>query len=135
VRWVSHEAAADPAIARHRVDDGSFLPRGRRLGLCRARVVLQQRRNLPYNQHLLHDAGAFQIGLGAILVLGAVRQEVLRWAFVAVLVASLLHLISHIEDRGLGGHATDLPALALLCVVLAAGMFISPGVVRKEAEG
>ena len=33
----------------------------------------------PYNQHLLHDAGAFQIGLGAILVLGAVRQKVLRW--------------------------------------------------------
>jgi hypothetical protein len=87
----------------------------------------------PYNQHLLHDAGAFQVGLGAILVLGAVRQETLRWAFLAVLVASLLHLISHIEDRGLGGHATDLPALALLCVVLAAGMFISPGVVRKEA--
>ncbi len=89
----------------------------------------------PYNQHLLHDAGAFQVGLGAILVLGAVKKDLLRWAFLAVLVASLLHLISHMEDRGLGGHATDLPALALLCVVLAAGMFMSPRVVRKEAEG
>ncbi len=74
----------------------------------------------PYNQHLFHDAGAFQVGLGLALCLSAITRTGLQPALAAVLAASLLHLASHVEDRALGGHAGDLAVLGLLCVLLAA---------------
>jgi hypothetical protein len=73
----------------------------------------------PYNQHLLHDAGAFQVGLGLVLVLGAMSRAALRPALLAVLAASVLHLVAHVQDRALGGHATDVPVLSLICGLLA----------------
>jgi uncharacterized membrane protein len=73
----------------------------------------------PYNQHLFHDAGAFQVGLGLALVLGTWARGALLPALLAVLAASLLHVASHVEDRSLGGHGTDPLALGLLCVALA----------------
>ncbi|SRR6266566_6010555 len=74
----------------------------------------------PYNHHLFHDAGAFQVGLGLTLLLSAIRRTALQPALLAVLAASLLHLASHVEDRALGGQASDLAILGLLCVLLAA---------------
>ena len=73
----------------------------------------------PYNQHLFHDAGAFQVGLGLALLLAAMARTALQPALLAVLAASLLHVVSHVEDRTLGGHVTDVPALSLLCALLA----------------
>ncbi len=73
----------------------------------------------PYNQHLFHDAGAFQVGLGLALCLSAITRTGLHPALPAVLAASLLHLASHVEDRALGGHVGDLAILGLLCVLLA----------------
>jgi len=32
----------------------------------------------PYNQHLVHDVGAFQVGLGLALLLGAVTHDLQR---------------------------------------------------------
>ena len=77
----------------------------------------------PYNRHLLHDSGAFSAGLGFALLIAAWTSEGLRVTLLAVLAASLLHLGSHIEDINLGGRpATDIPILALLCVVIAVGV-------------
>ena len=73
----------------------------------------------PYNQHLFHDAGAFQIGLGLALLLGAAARAALLPVLLAVLAASILHVVSHVQDRTLGGHVTDVPALSLLCALLA----------------
>jgi uncharacterized membrane protein len=73
----------------------------------------------PYNVHLLHDLGAFQVGLGLALVLPAALGRALMTSLVAVLGASLLHLVAHLEDLRLGSHpASDLPLLALVCVLL-----------------
>jgi uncharacterized membrane protein len=74
----------------------------------------------PYNQHLFHDLGAFQVGLGLALIVGAMVRGGLLTALLAVLAASLLHVASHVEDRSLGGRSTDLVFLSLLCVALAA---------------
>jgi hypothetical protein len=42
-----------------------------------------------------------------------------------VITAGGLHLVSHIEDRALGGHpSTDIPGLAFLCVTLAAAIVL-----------
>ena len=72
----------------------------------------------PYNRHLLHDIGAFQIGIGIALLLA------LRWddAQFAVLsgagVGASVHVISHIIDRDLGGDSGQTAMFALIAVLL-----------------
>jgi hypothetical protein len=79
----------------------------------------------PLNIHLLHDAGAFQIGLGLVLTVTVAMRAPLRVPLIAVLGASVLHLLAHVEDVRLGGHpTTDLPVLALICIALAVGLVI-----------
>lgn len=79
----------------------------------------------PSNVHFLHDAGAFQVGLGLALVLPAVLGRGLRPALLAVLAASLLHFVAHIEDVRLGGHpATDFTVLGLVCLALVAALIL-----------
>jgi hypothetical protein len=77
----------------------------------------------PYNVHLFHDAGAFQVGLGVALIIPLALRAPLRLANTAVLVASGLHLVAHLIDIGRGGHPSiDLPFLSLVCVALAAAI-------------
>ena len=79
----------------------------------------------PANIHLLHDLGAFQVGLGLALTMPVVLGAPLRASLIAVLGASILHVGAHIEDVNLGGHPyTDLPALTLICVALAVALVI-----------
>jgi hypothetical protein len=79
----------------------------------------------PYNLHLLHDAGAFQIGLGVSLLAVVVAGRGLAPVLSGVLAGSVLHLIAHVMDIRLGGHpATDLPALALIVAVLASALVL-----------
>jgi hypothetical protein len=77
----------------------------------------------PPNVHLLHDLGAFQVGLGLALTVPAALRVPLRAPLIAVLVASVLHVLAHVEDIRLGGHpTTDLPVLTLICIALAVGL-------------
>ena len=67
----------------------------------------------PYNQHFLLDIGAFQIGLGVVLLLAAVpvRADGLTVALVGVGVGAALHTLSHVVGRDLGGTPErDIPA-------------------------
>jgi hypothetical protein len=73
----------------------------------------------PLNIHLLHDAGAFQVGLGLALTVPLILRAPLRASLIAVLGGSVLHVLAHVEDIRLGGHpTTDLPVLALICIAL-----------------
>lgn len=78
----------------------------------------------PYNQHFLQDIGAFQIGLGAVLLL-ALRAPAngLGVALLGVGVGSAAHTLSHVIGIGLGGRpAADIPTfLVLTAALLAAG--------------
>jgi len=79
----------------------------------------------PLNIHLLHDAGAFQVGLGLALTVPVALRAPLRAPLIAVLGASVLHVMAHVEDIRLGGHpTTDLPVLSLICVALAIALFV-----------
>ena len=79
----------------------------------------------PYNQHFLQDVGAFQVGLGVVLLLAglSVRADGLTGALVGVGVAAALHTVSHIAGRDLGGAPErDIPVFAAMAVsLLAAG--------------
>jgi len=78
----------------------------------------------PYNQHFLQDIGAFQIGLGAVLLLAGVpaRADGLTVALVGVGVGAALHAVSHVVGQDLGGTPVrDIPAFAGVAVLLLAG--------------
>jgi predicted anti-sigma-YlaC factor YlaD len=71
----------------------------------------------PYNRHLIHDAGAFQIGIGVSMLLASIWPDGLSVALAGFVVASGLHSVSHFTDRHIGGHDSDVPALGLLTLV------------------
>ncbi len=72
----------------------------------------------PYSRHFVHDAGAFGIALGATLVFALRWRDSLLVALGGFGVASVLHAVSHVLDRGLGGRAVDPPALAIFAVLV-----------------
>jgi MYXO-CTERM domain-containing protein len=76
----------------------------------------------PYNEHLIHDAGAFQVGIGTSLLVALWWPDGLVVALTGFAVASGLHAISHAIDRHLGGHASDVPSLGLLTLVALAAV-------------
>jgi len=71
----------------------------------------------PFNRHLIHDVGAFQIGIGVALLLALAWSDALLVALSGFVVASALHTLSHAVDRHIGGHASDVPTLALLTLL------------------
>jgi hypothetical protein len=71
----------------------------------------------PYNRHLIHDAGAFQLGIGATVLLALWWSDALVVALTGFAVASGLHTLSHWTDQDLGGHGSDVPSLGLLTLV------------------
>ena len=87
----------------------------------------------PYNQHLLQDVGAFQIGLGAVLILAALLPslDALTVALVGVGIGGALHAVSHVIGIDLGGRpAVDIPVFGGLAVVL-----LVAGVMRWRRQG
>jgi hypothetical protein len=78
----------------------------------------------PYNRHLVHDAGAFQVGIGAAVFLAVFWRDSVLVALTGFAVASALHTVSHTLDRHIGGHASDVPALGLLTLVALTAMYL-----------
>jgi hypothetical protein len=80
----------------------------------------------PYNQHFLQDVGAFQIGLGAVLLLAVALRgaDGLVVALLGVGIGMAAHTVSHAVGTDLGGTpSTDIPFFSIITVVLlAAGM-------------
>jgi hypothetical protein len=74
----------------------------------------------PYNVHLLHDIGAFQIGLGACLVAGLRLRDALLAVLVGNTFAGVAHFVAHVVDRDLGGHASDPYVFGVLALALIA---------------
>ena len=75
----------------------------------------------PFNQHFLQDVGAFQIGLGATLLLAGLLQRLaaVTVALLGVGIGAAFHAISHVVGIDLGGQpATDIPLFALVAVAL-----------------
>ena len=77
----------------------------------------------PYNEHYLHDLGAFQIGIGVGVIAGAVtaRTDGLRVGLLGAAAASAAHTASHVLDRDLGGHALDPYSVGSLALLVIAG--------------
>ncbi|MBW3663429.1 MAG: hypothetical protein KY469_10050 [Actinobacteria bacterium] len=73
----------------------------------------------PYNPHLIHDLGAFQVGIGAVLLLAAYPERIdgLAAALLGAGVGAAVHVIGHVIDIDLGGKpASDIPTLSILAL-------------------
>lgn len=88
----------------------------------------------PFNRHFIHDIGAFQIGLGAVLLLAIPRGDALFVALAGVAIGSAVHVVSHVLDNDLGGEASDIPLLTILTVLLIAGAFAAVTSGRAKAD-
>ena len=77
----------------------------------------------PYNRHLLHDVGAFQIGIGATMLFALLWVDGVMVVLAGYVVGTGFHLASHIVDRHIGGHGYDPLVLALMVVIGLAGIY------------
>src|SRR5215218_6571562 len=77
----------------------------------------------PYNGHLLHDVGAFQIDIGATVLLALLWADSIMVVLAGYVVGSSFHLASHIVDRHIGGHGYDPLVLGFLIVIGLVGMY------------
>ena len=90
-----------------------------------ARSFFDQIANFPpYNPHLLHDIGAFQIGLGMTLLIATVWADALAAALAGGGVGAAMHAAAHWWDQDLGGRSSDPYALTILAVVVLAAAWL-----------
>jgi uncharacterized membrane protein len=61
----------------------------------------------PFNEHFVHDIGAFLLGIGAGALAGLLLSNALAAGLAGVAVASLMHAVSHVVDHDHGGRSTD----------------------------
>ena len=76
----------------------------------------------PYNEHYLHDIGAFCAGLGVVLLAALVWSQAMEVALAGAIAASVLHEVSHVLDLGEGGRPSDPWSLGLLVLLCAAAL-------------
>ena len=86
----------------------------------------------PYNEHFVHDIGAFQIGIGVALAAAVWRRsDALFAALAGATAGGAFHTAAHFMDHDLGGQDTDVFVFGLVTVLTAAGAWMR---VRDPAE-
>ena len=86
----------------------------------------------PYNEHFIHDIGAFNLGLGAAAVAGLLFADALVAVLLALAVASVMHEIAHITDRLMGGHPSDPYTLGGFAVIVLIGLLAAARSIDKR---
>ena len=73
----------------------------------------------PYNAHLIRDLGAFQVGLGAVLLFVAFLPDAHGAALLGVGAGGAFHAVGHVIDAGRGGTpAADIPVFSVIAALL-----------------
>lgn len=85
----------------------------------------------PFNLHLFHDVGAFQLGIAAAMIGGVIWSDALAVGLFGGVVGSTVHAISHLVDADLGGRASDPYILSALALLLASAMVVRVRSVRR----
>src|SRR4030095_6591101 len=81
----------------------------------------------PRHPHFVHDAGAFQLGIGVTLLLAVAWRDGLALALAGFLVANTIHAVNHAVDLDLGGRGGDPWGLAALSLRAAAALVVRLG--------
>ncbi len=59
--------------------------------------------NFPPHRHFVHDVGAFQLGIGATLLVATIWADALMVALGGYLVGAVAHTVNHLVDTDQGG--------------------------------
>jgi PPOX class probable F420-dependent enzyme len=78
----------------------------------------------PYSRHFLHDAGAFQLGIGVTLLLAAAWADAAAVTLAGFLVTNTVHTVNHIVDLVVGGHPRDAWGLGVLSLLTLATLVV-----------
>src|SRR6266511_4010606 len=78
----------------------------------------------PYSRHFLHDAGAFQLGIGVTLLAAAAWVDAAAVVLAGFLVTNTVHTVNHVVDLDAGGHRRDAWRLGLLSVLTLAALVV-----------
>ena len=91
----------------------------------------------PYSPHLIRDSGAFQIGIGAMLLLASWRpSDGLTAVLAGGALAALLHVAAHAIDHPSGGRPLlDFPSLGALAILLIIAAAVSARSPRPDERG
>ncbi|HEU5156059.1 MAG TPA: hypothetical protein VFU43_03620 [Streptosporangiaceae bacterium] len=76
----------------------------------------------PYNEHLFHDLGAFQLAIGVALLAALIWTDALFAALLGGSVGMVVHAISHFIDHDLGGRDSDSWVLSLVALLMLIGL-------------
>jgi hypothetical protein len=85
----------------------------------------------PLSVHFVHDAGAFQLGIGATLAFSLVCREGVVVALAGFFVSNTAHMLNHALDRPLGGHHWDAWLLGTIPVLTGLALIIQ---VRRNSR-
>ncbi|MFE9694721.1 PPOX class F420-dependent oxidoreductase [Micromonospora sp. NPDC005806] len=78
----------------------------------------------PPHEHFVHDVGAFQLGIGATLLLALIWADALAVALAGYVVGGVAHTVSHVIDADLGGSAAQTWAVGLTAVLALAALVV-----------
>ncbi len=81
----------------------------------------------PYSQHFLHDVGAFQVGIGATLLLAMAWRDALALALAGFLVGNTVHAVVHAVDLDIGGSGWEVWSLAAWSLVVGVALVLRLG--------
>src|SRR6266536_1366316 len=81
----------------------------------------------PYSQHFLHDVGAFQVGIGATLLLALAWRDALALALAGFLVGNTVHAVVHAVDLDIGGSGWEVWSLAAWSLVVGVALVLRLG--------
>lgn len=85
----------------------------------------------PFNLHLFHDVGAFQLGIGVALLGALWWKDALVVALLGGAAGAVVHFASHLMDRDLGGRSSDPLTLGILALILLTALTLRLRAVRR----
>ncbi|MGH4022236.1 MAG: PPOX class F420-dependent oxidoreductase [Pseudonocardiaceae bacterium] len=78
--------------------------------------------DFPYHEHFLRDLGAFQLGIGATLLLALLWSDALATVLAGFLAGNTIHAVNHTVDLDVGGHVWDAMGLAAVSLLAAVAL-------------
>jgi hypothetical protein len=88
--------------------------------------------NWPNHIHFLHDAGAFQMGIGLMMLWALLWRDAIAVVLAGFVFTNTFHALNHAMDLHMGGKASDPWLLLALSAVGAVGLVIRLRVLRRR---